>query len=105
MERSENGYKQAVEVVEDHDNIARTGKIRRKNVTAFGCTSQGQAVRQGKYLLLTEQLEKEAITFKTGLNALALKPGDVIKVQDPDLQDVVCKWSCYYFIIFNNYNY
>ena len=41
----ENGYKQAVEVVEDHDNIARTGKVRRKNVTAFGCTSQGQAVR------------------------------------------------------------
>ena len=61
-----------------------------ENVTAYGCTSQGQAVRHGKYQLLTEQLEKEAITFKTGLNALALKPGDVIKVQDPDLQDVVC---------------
>jgi hypothetical protein len=85
----ENGYKQAVEVVEDHDNIARTGKIRRKSVTAYGCTSQGQAVRHGKYHLLSEQLEKEVITFNTGLNALGLKPGDVIKVQDPDLQDVV----------------
>ena len=85
----ENGYKQAVEVVEDHDTIARTGKVRRKNVTAFGCTSQGQAVRHGKYHLLSEQLEKEVITFNTGLNALGLKPGDVIKVQDPDLQDVV----------------
>ena len=59
----DNGYKQAVEVVEDHDNIARTGKIRRKNVTAYGCTSQGQAVRHGKYHLLSEQLEKEVITF------------------------------------------
>ena len=32
----------------------------------------GQAVRHGKYHLLSEQLEKEVITFKTGLNALAL---------------------------------
>ena len=86
----ENGYKQAVEVVEDHDNIARTGKIRRKNVTAYGCTSLGQAIRHGKYQLLTEQLEKEVVTFTTGLNALGLKPGDVIKVQDSDLQDIVC---------------
>ena len=85
----ENGYKQAVEVVEDHDNIAKTGKIRRKNVTAYGCTSQGQATRHGKYQLLSEQLEKEVVTFKTGLNGLGLKPGDVINVQDSDLQDIV----------------
>ena len=85
----ENGYKQAVEVIEDHDEIAKTGKIRRKSITAYGCTSQGQAVRHGKYQLLSEQLEKEVVTFKTGLNALGLKPGDVIKVQDPDLQDIV----------------
>ena len=85
----DNGYKQAVEVVEDHDNIARTGKVRRKNITAYGCTSQGQAIRHGKYQLLSEQLEKEVVNFKTGLNALGLKPGDVIKVQDGDLQDIV----------------
>ena len=45
----ENGYKQAVEVVEDHDEIAKTGKLRRKNITAYGCTSKGQAIRHGKY--------------------------------------------------------
>ena len=85
----ENGYKQEVEVVEDHDEIARTGKFRRKNITAYGCTSRGQAIRLGKFHLLTEKLEKETITFKTGLNAAMLKPGDVIDVQDSDIHDVV----------------
>ena len=85
----DNGYKQAVEVVEDHNEIARTGKIKRKNITAYGCTSQGQAIRHGKYQLFTEDLEKEVVTFSTGINAAILKPGDVIDVQDPDLTDVV----------------
>ena len=81
----ENGYKKAVEVVEDHDEIARTGKLRRKNITAYGCTSQGQAIRHGKYQLYTEKLEEEVVTFSTGLNGSMLKPGDVISVQDSDL--------------------
>jgi len=85
----DNGYKQAVEVVEDHNEIARTGKYRRKNITAYGCTSQGQAIRHGKYQLLTEQLEREVVNFSTGINAGILKPGDIIDVQDPDLTDVV----------------
>ena len=85
----DNGYKQAVEVVEDHNEIARTGKIKRKNISAYGCTSQGQAIRHGKYQLLTEDLEKEVVTFSTGINAAILKPGDVIDVQDPDLTDTV----------------
>ena len=85
----ENGYKQEVEVVEDHDEISRTGKIRRKNITAYGTTSRGQAIRLGKYQLLTEKLEKETISFSTSLNASMLKPGDVIDVQDPDIHDVV----------------
>ena len=84
----DNGYKQAVEVVEDHDEIARTGKIRRKNITAYGCTSQGQAVRHGKYQLFTEKLEQEVVSFVTGLNGSMLRPGDVISVQDSDLTNI-----------------
>ena len=85
----ENGYKQAVEVVEDHDEIARTGKLRRKNITAYGCTSKGQAIRHGKYQLYTEKLETEIVTFATGLNGSMLKPGDVISVQDSDNTNIV----------------
>ena len=80
----ENGYKQAVEVVEDHDEIARTGKLRRKNISAYGCTSKGQAIRHGKYQLYTEKLEQEIVSFSSGLNASMLRPGDVISVQDSD---------------------
>ena len=84
----DNGYKQAVEVVEDHDEIARTGKVRRKDITAYGCTSQGQAIRHGKYQLYTEKLEQEVVSFSTGLNGAMLKPGDVISVQDSDLTNI-----------------
>ena len=84
----EDGYKQAVEVVEDIDEIQKAGKVTRKTVTAFGCTSQGQAHRYGKWHLFTEKLEKEVISFKTGINAGAiLRPGDVINVQDADRDD------------------
>ena len=85
----EDGFKQAVEVVEDHNEIARTGKFRRKNITAYGCTSRGQAQRLGRYHLVTEKTEQEVVSFSSGLNSAILKPGDVIDVQDPDITDVV----------------
>jgi hypothetical protein len=81
-------YKQAIEIVEDTQNILETGKIISKDVSATGCTSQGQAHRFGKWNILTEKLEKEIVTFSTGLNAMALKPGDVIEVQDADRENV-----------------
>ena len=85
----EDGYKQAVEVVEDHNEIARTGKFRRKNITAYGCTSRGQAQRLGRYHLVTERTEQEVVSFATSINAAILKPGDVIDIQDPDLTNIV----------------
>ena len=83
------GYKQDVVVVEDNDNIAKTGKVKTKNVTAFGCTSEGQAIRYGKWHLNSEIKEQEAVSFTTGINGAMLKPGDVVNVQDPDLNDIV----------------
>jgi predicted phage tail protein len=83
-----NQYKQAIEVVEDHDNIAKTNRITSKNAHAWGCTSQGQAHRYGKWHLFTERLEKEVVSFRTGINAAILRPGDVINIQDPDVNDV-----------------
>ena len=83
----EDNYKQDVEVVEDNQNILESSKIISKDVTATGCTSQGQAHRLGKWHLLTEKLEKEIVSFSTGLNAISLRPGDVIEVQDADLSE------------------
>ena len=84
----ENQFKQAVEVVTDDNEIAKTGRVISKAITAFGCTSQGQAHRLGKWHLLTEKLEKETVNFKTGINGGALRVGDVILVQDADETDI-----------------
>jgi len=84
----DNRYKQAVEIVTDDNNIAETGRVISKDLPALGCTSQGQAQRLGRWHLLTEKLEKEIVTFSTGINGGALVAGDVILVQDADDKDV-----------------
>lgn len=75
-------FKQKIEYVEDPEGIARYG-IRQTEIIAFGCTSRGQAHRAGKWLLLTERIESDLISFKVGLDSAFVKPGDVIQVADP----------------------
>jgi len=77
-------YRQAIEYVEDHQNILNTNRLVRESSVAFGCTSRAQAHRYGKWKLLSAQLEKETVSFTTGLNAIGLRPGDIIGVQDAD---------------------
>jgi hypothetical protein len=63
------------------EGIKRYG-IREIDVTAFGCTSRGQAVRWGRWALLSETLETETISFTAGFEGSFLRPGDVFKVFD-----------------------
>ena len=81
-------YRQAVEYVEDHQNIVKTNRLVRESSIAMGCTSRAQAHRYGKWKLLSAQLEKETVTFTTGLNVAGLRPGDIIGVQDADKDGV-----------------
>lgn len=76
-------YRQKVEYVEDTAGIARLGIVTTE-VVAVGCTSRGQANRVGRWLLFTERLESEVVTFKTGLEGAVARPGQVIKVADPN---------------------
>ncbi len=76
-----NFYKPAVEYVEDLDSIRKYG-VREFDFSAFGCTSRGQAIRLGRWILLSENLETETVSFIAGLEANYLKPGDVFKVFD-----------------------
>jgi predicted phage tail protein len=69
------------EYVEDTDGIERYGIIS-TSITAFGCTSRGQAHRIGKWLLYSEANETETVSFKAGLDALLVRPGQLIQVQD-----------------------
>lgn len=75
------GYRQEIEYVEDQAGIARYGVVQ-KELVAVGCTSRGQAHRIGKWLLYTERMETEIISFKCGLDGAHLYPGAVITTQD-----------------------
>ena len=80
----DDNFRQSTEYVEDYQSIAETGRIIREEALAFGCTSRGQAHRLGKWKLLSEQNEKETVSFTTGVNVLGLKPGDIVNIQDAD---------------------
>lgn len=72
---------QKVEYVEDAEGIARYGVIETE-VAAFGCTSQGQAHRAGRWILASELTETETVTFLTGMEGVMAHPGQIIKVRD-----------------------
>ena len=84
----DNHYRPAVELVEDSENIAKTGRVVEKSTLAYGCTSQSQAHRVGKYHLLSEINDSEAVTFTSGIGSQILRPGDLIEVQDADRDNV-----------------
>ena len=74
-------YKPAIEYVEDVDAIRKYG-IRELDLVAFGCTSRGQAIRLGRWALLSNNMETETIQFVGGLESATLRPGDIFKVHD-----------------------
>ena len=75
-------YSSKIEYVEDRDGIERYG-YREAEIRAFGTTSQGQAQRVGRWLLLTDQLEYETVTFKVATEGFFVLPGEVIGIADP----------------------
>lgn len=78
-----NFYQKAVEYVADDLIIARYG-YNVKKITAYGCTSRGQAHRYGKWVLETSRLEQCTITFVVGRQGLLHLPGDIIEIADND---------------------
>ncbi len=73
----------AYEVVEDQQAIAKHGVITTQ-ISAFACTSRGQAARMGEWLLYAEQYEGEVISFSASIDAgVIVRPGQVIEVADP----------------------
>jgi len=71
------------EYVEDHSAVVKYGIVN-KDIKAIGCYSQGQAHRLGKWLLTSERLLSETVTFAVSIDAgIAVTPGIVIDVADP----------------------
>lgn len=84
----DNNYKLEPLLVEDRVNIAKTGKIISQDSSAFGCASEGQALRYGRWKLWTAANQTEIVSFATGLNGAYLRPGDIVNVQDADKNNV-----------------
>lgn len=78
------GHKLKPEVVEDPDSVELFG-WKETQVTAFACSSRGQAHRLGKWLLYSERNETQTITYRASVDHADLRPGDVIQVVDPSL--------------------
>ena len=73
----------AYEVVEDTTAIAKYGVVK-SEISAFACTSRGQANRIGRWLLFSERSEKEVCTFASSLDAgQQVRPGQIILISDP----------------------
>ncbi|WP_337241767.1 host specificity protein J [Proteus faecis] len=83
-----NGWSEEREFIQDDNLIQRFGGVNVKKVTAFGCTSRGQAHRVGKWILQTEKLEKDSVTFTTGREGINCISGDIIEVADDSFAGV-----------------
>ena len=83
----ENLYKPNVVVVEDYDLITKYG-YQVKDLIAFGCSSKYQAQRLGTWMLKSEELDADVVIFSTGLDGLAVLPGQVFAVADEMRQGV-----------------
>ena len=67
--------------IEDAEGIIRYG-LRLKEVAAVGCTSRDQALRLGRWTLLTSSLEEETVSFATDRQAEYIQPGQVFTIYD-----------------------
>ena len=72
----------AYEAVEDAVAIAKYGVVTTQ-ISAFACTSRGQASRIGKWLLYEEQ-NSEIVSFVTSVDSgVVCRPGQIIEISDP----------------------
>lgn len=79
------GYRTAVEVVEDPDAVAELGWVPLE-VLAYGCTSRGQAHRMGLWSLDTEKNENQTGTWSAGWDQADVSPGGLVAIADPVIQ-------------------
>lgn len=77
-----NQYKTEVEIVEDRDALTQFG-FREKTIEGIGVTSRGLARRLAKWMLLTEKMQTQTVTFTTGFQGARLFPGNLIKIMNP----------------------
>ncbi|WP_260524188.1 host specificity protein J [Serratia sp. PL7] len=75
-----NSYQDSVEPVFDN-NLIRRYNVKQADLTAIGCTRQTEAIRRGKWLLLTNDKDR-VISFTVGMDGNIPLPGWIIGVAD-----------------------
>jgi hypothetical protein len=76
-----NFFQPAIEYLEDEESVRRYG-IKEIETSALGATSRGQARRFAKWILQSEALETETVSFSMGQDGAYVQPGDVIQIYD-----------------------
>ena len=75
-------YIERKESIEDRNAIDRFG-YNQKTIRALGCTSRRQARRLGRYILGSNQLNTETVTFSVATEGAMVLPGDICLIADP----------------------
>ncbi len=76
-----NLYRDNFILIEDNQGIIQYG-YNKKEISAFGCSSVGQATRVANYILTTERLRTETVTFQVAEDSLYVRPGDIFNLYD-----------------------
>ena len=77
----DNFFKPNFIVIEDRALIEKYG-VQEKSIVAFGCSSKYQAQRMGRWVLESEKLHDDTVTFSVGLEGLNVLPGQIFEVSD-----------------------
>lgn len=76
-----NEFKTEPAAVTNDDLIGVLGH-RMLDITRFGCTVEGEAIRHGVWALKSEQYETWTVRFTTGMEGRNIEPGQIIGVAD-----------------------
>ena len=74
-------FKPSMSYSEDVEAVQKYG-FRIKELSAFGCTSKGQALRLAKWTMISEKLETQTVQFTAGIESAYLSVGDIIQISD-----------------------
>ena len=77
----ENEFKTQPAPVTNDELIGSLGH-RMLDISRFGCTVEGEAIRHGVWALKSEQYEEWSVSFTTGMEGQNVEPGQIICVAD-----------------------
>lgn len=77
----ENEFKTQPAPVTNEELIGALGH-RMLDISRFGCTVEGEAIRHGIWALKSEQYEEWSVSFTTGMEGRNVEPGQIICVAD-----------------------